>query len=290
MATQDDQTLILGAVAYDPKVVTIWDGFRSYFGGHGLDFDYVLFSNYERQVQALFAGQITVAWNSPLAWLQSESLAAAAGRRVQALCMRDTDQDLTSLIAVRAGGAIRAPSDLKGRRVAVGAADSPQATLIPLVFLAGQGLTPGQDFEVLGFDLLAGKHGDHIGGEREAVGALLSGKADAACIIDSNYLLFKREGMFTPGALQVLARTPPYDHCNFTVMAEDAESAPVKRFAELLLGMSYADERVRPLLDMEGLKQWVTGRTTGYAQLRAAAQRFGTIDQFVRQSAPRWKK
>jgi hypothetical protein len=41
---------------------------------------------------------------------------------------------------------------------------------------------------------------------------------------------------------------------------------------------------------MEGLKQWVTGRTTGYAQLRAAAQRFGTIDQFVRQSAPRWKK
>jgi len=285
MVTQDNHTLILGAVAYDPKVVTIWDGFRTYFAGHGLDFDFVLFSNYERQVRALFAGQLTVAWNSPLAWLQSESIAAAAGRRVQALCMRDTDRDLTSLVVVRTGGAVRAPADLKGRRVAVGAADSPQATLIPLGFLAAQGLTPERDFEVLGFDLLAGKHGDHIGGERAAVEALLDGKADAACIIDSNYSLFEREAMFSAGALRVLAQTPPYDHCNFTVMAEGAESAPVRRFAELLLGMSYADERVRPLLDMEGLKQWVAGRTSGYAQLGSAVDRFGTIDQFVRQSA-----
>ena len=44
----------------------------------------MLFSYYERQVQAQFAGQITVAWNSLLAWLQSESIAAAAGKRVQA--------------------------------------------------------------------------------------------------------------------------------------------------------------------------------------------------------------
>src|SRR5215472_4302472 len=128
---RDDDTLILGAVAYDPKVVTIWDGFRAYFAEHGLDFDYVLFSNYERQVQAHFDGLITVAWNSPLAWLQSESIAAASGRKVQALCMRDTDRDLTSLIVVRSDGTLRTPADLKGRRVAVGAADSPQATLIP---------------------------------------------------------------------------------------------------------------------------------------------------------------
>src|SRR5690348_2102650 len=76
-----NQTIILGAVAYDPKVVTIWDGFRTYFIDHGLDFDYVLFSNYERQVQALFEGLINVAWNSPLAWLECERVAAAAGHK-----------------------------------------------------------------------------------------------------------------------------------------------------------------------------------------------------------------
>ncbi len=283
----DQQTLILGAVAYDPKVVTIWDGFRAYFAGHGLDFDYVLFSNYERQVRAHFDGLITVAWNSPLAWLQSESIAAAMGRRVKALCMRDTDRDLVSLIVVRAGDPIGAPADLKGRRVALGAADSPQATLIPLGFLAEQGLRPGFDFETIRFDLLSGKHGDHIGGEREAIRALLSNQADAACIIESNHRLFEREGTAAPGATRILARTPAYDHCNFTVMAEDAESPSVNRFAQLLLAMRYADERVRPLLDMEGLQQWMPGRTSGYAPLRAAVERFGVIDEFVHRAARR---
>ena len=35
----------------------------------------------------------------------------------------------------------------------------------------------------------------------------------------------------------------------------------------LLLGMSYADPDVRPLLDLEGLKAWEAGRTSGYGQL-----------------------
>ncbi len=65
--------LLLGAVAYDPKVVTIWDGFQQYFAERGLPFDYILYTNYERQVEAHFSGHIHVAWNSPLAWLQSEA-------------------------------------------------------------------------------------------------------------------------------------------------------------------------------------------------------------------------
>ena len=63
--------LLMGAVAYDPKVVTIWDGFRDWFADQGFDFDYVLYSNYERQVEALLAGHIDVAWNSPLAWVRA---------------------------------------------------------------------------------------------------------------------------------------------------------------------------------------------------------------------------
>ena len=44
-------TVVLGAVAYDPKVVTIWDGFRTWLRGRDVDFDYVLYSHYERQVE-----------------------------------------------------------------------------------------------------------------------------------------------------------------------------------------------------------------------------------------------
>ena len=66
------------------------------------DFDYVLYSNYERQVEDLVAGRIDVAWNSPLAWVRSERLARRRRRRVEALTMRDTDRDLTSVVVVRA--------------------------------------------------------------------------------------------------------------------------------------------------------------------------------------------
>ena len=40
-------------MAYDAKVVPIWDGFQRWFASQGLAFDYVLYSNYERQVAAL---------------------------------------------------------------------------------------------------------------------------------------------------------------------------------------------------------------------------------------------
>ena len=100
-------TLLMGGVAYDPKVVTIWDGFRHWLRGQGLDFDYVLYSHYERQVDDLVAGHIHAAWNSPLAWVRSERLAAARGRRVSSTVMRDTDQDLTSVVVVRADSPAR---------------------------------------------------------------------------------------------------------------------------------------------------------------------------------------
>jgi ABC-type phosphate/phosphonate transport system substrate-binding protein len=279
MSTQ--ASLIMGAVAYDPKVVTIWDGFQKYFRARDLDFDYVLFSNYEKQVEAHVLGQLHVAWNSPLAWLQSERAAKALGRHAEAIVMRDTDIDLTSIVLVRADSGITKLAELKGKKVAVGASDSPQAKLIPLNFLAEQGLRPDSDFSVLVFDKLVGKHGDHIGGERDAVRALMNGEADAASILDGNRLAFTREGTISSSSTRVLAQTPPFDHCNFTVL-DGAPTAQISRFRDLLMEMSYANEEVRPLFDLERLKRWIPGRTEGYAQLAAAVDRFGTIDSFVK--------
>ncbi len=268
--------LVLGAVAYDPKVVTIWDGFKVFFEQHGLAFDYRLFSNYEAQVEAHLKGEVDVTWNSPLAWLQTERAAGKQGRRASAVAMRDTDRDLTSLVLVRADGPIRGVGDLKGKKVAVGAADSPQATLIPLLHLADAGL---RDFEVVRHDLLLGKHGDHIGGERDAARALIAGTVDAACVIDGNQLAFAREGTLPAGSVRVLAQTAPYDHCVFTTL----DGLDTSRFVALLLSMAWEDPPVRRLLELEGLKAWNPGRTSGFSQLSRAIERFGTLDAWLRE-------
>ena len=266
---------ILGAVAYDPKVVTIWDGFRAFFAARDLPFDHVLYSNYEAQVEAHLAGALDVAWNSPLAWLETARAAARRGRRAEAIAMRDTDQGLTSVVIARADGPVRSIADLRGRAVGVGASDSPQATLIPLDAIADAGV----DVTVVRHEVAPGKHGDHVGGERDAVRALLAGRVDAACVIDGNHVAFQRDGTLPPGAARVIAQTGAYDHCNMTVL--DGGGPHAARFRELLLAMSYDDATVRPLLDLEGLRAWRPGRTSGYALLERAIDRLGTIDAWL---------
>jgi len=262
-------SFVLGAVAYDPKVVTIWEGFKTWFATQGFDFDYVLYSNYESQVEAHFDGAFDVAWNSPLAWLQSVRIAQGTGRSASGFCMRDSDQDLTSLVVVRADSDIQTLADLRGRSVGVGAPDSPQATLIPLLSLQEAGLALGEDVSVRVFDVLFGKHGDHVGGERLAARALVAGEVDAACMIDGNHLVFSAEGTLPADGTRILHQTAPYDHCIFTAL-DGVDEETLARFRALLMGQRYDDPVVRPLLDLEGLKAWEDGRTEGFAQLDRA--------------------
>ena len=169
-----DNELILGAVAYDAKVIPIWDGFKAWFAKRDFAFDYILYTTYERQVDAHLRGDVHVAWNSPLAWIQAERLAKKHGRKAEAIAMRDTDRDLTSVVIVREDSPVKSLADLRGKKVGVGAADSPQATIIPLLSFADADVK----VDVVRHDVLVGKHGDHIGGERDAVKALLAGTVD----------------------------------------------------------------------------------------------------------------
>jgi len=263
--------IVMGAVAYAPKVVTIWEGFKDYFRRHNFEFDFILYSNYERQVEAQFNGTIDLAWNSPLAWVRADRMARARKQSVHAVAMRDTDCDLTSVLVVRSDSAFNEISSLRGKTIGFGAIDSPQANLIPLDHLRAQGLLAGRDYSARRFDVLGGKHGDHIGGERDAAQALMVGEIDAAWMIDGNHLAFSREGVLPAGATRIVARTGAYDHCNFTTSPGASEES-VARFVELLMGMAWDDPEVRPLLELEGLKAWRSGRTSGYALLERAVE------------------
>jgi len=258
--------ILVGAVVYDPKVTVIWDIIARFFTGQGCPIDCVYYTNYTLMVDALLAGHIDIAWNSPLAWVDAQR---RSGGTCRALAMRDTDRDRVTHLLVHSHGDVRALGDLAGRTIAVGASDSPQATLLPLHHLHERGLVGGRDLKVVRHDVLVGKHGDHVGGERDALQALLDGRADAAAVLDLNWQLWSADGTADPAKVRVLETSAPFDHCNFTVTSRFDEAAAV-RWTRVLLGMDYANPVHREMMDMEGLKAWLPGRTSGYSALEAA--------------------
>ena len=56
----ENRSVRIGAVAYDPKVVTIWEGFKAYFDKRGFETDFILYSNYDAQVDANLKGEIDI--------------------------------------------------------------------------------------------------------------------------------------------------------------------------------------------------------------------------------------
>jgi ABC-type phosphate/phosphonate transport system substrate-binding protein len=80
------ETLLVGAVAYHLRIVTIWERFPDYFAEAGVPTDYVLYSNYERLVAALLSGEVDIAWNTNTAYVAAERLIGGDARM---LGMRD---------------------------------------------------------------------------------------------------------------------------------------------------------------------------------------------------------
>jgi ABC-type phosphate/phosphonate transport system substrate-binding protein len=260
-----DTRVTIGAVAYDPKVVTIWEGIRDHFTSAGLPADFALYSSYERQVEALLAGQVDIAWNTPLAHVR---VRRRTGETSRSLGMRDTDRDVRSKIIVRRDAGITAIGGLAGRTLAVGSRDSTQARILPLHFLGQAGVDVGR-IQLVPFDTDVGKHGDTGTSEIDVVQAVHDGRAEAGAIGDVVWAALQASGRVKSDRVEVLWTSPPFDHCMFDAVAQLPE-ATAEAFQQALFSMSWADPCHRKLLELEGLKEWVAPRETGYESLWAA--------------------
>jgi len=279
------QTICVGAVAYDPKVVTIWEGMRRYFHEEArLAIEVVLFQNYEAQVTALLSSpsdplpRIDIAWNTNLAYLQADEW---SGHRCRPVAIRDTDLAWTTKIVAVTRGPVAALGDLRNRTLALGSRDSGHAAILPVHFLEQQGLVEGRDYRALRFDSDVGKHGDTGTSEVEVVRAILDGRADAGAIGSPFWKAVRSERLVPEGALNEIWTSPPYNHCMFTARP-DLDLAQKRQFAEALSAMSYDNPIHRSVLDAEGLHHWELPHVDGYEALREASARQGFFTRFAK--------
>jgi phosphonate transport system substrate-binding protein len=250
-----DRTIWVGAVAYDPKVVTIWEGMRRYFHEEAhLPVEVVLFQSYEMQVAALLAGpadstpRIDIAWNTNLAYLQADSW---SDHRCRPIAMRDTDLGWRTIIIAASGGPVSNLSDLKKRTLALGSRDSGHAAILPVHFLEREGLVEGRDYRTL---------------------------------CSPFWKTVRTERLVPEGGLTEVWTSPPYNHCMST-SRPNLDLSLERTFGEALSGMNYDDPTHRAVLDAEGLHHWVEPHLDGYTALREACVRQGFFTNPVAKSA-----
>jgi ABC-type phosphate/phosphonate transport system substrate-binding protein len=282
------KTIWLGAVAYKPEVVTIWEGMRRYFHEEAhLPVEVVLFQSYEAQVMALLAPpnqsvpRIDIAWNTNLAYLQADEW---SGHACRAVAMRDTDLGWMTKIVAVTGGSVSTLADLRGRTLALGSRDSGHAAILPVHFLERQGMREGSDYRALRFNSDVGKHGDTGTSEVEVVRAVLDGRADAGAIGSPFWNTVRNERLVPEGGLREIWSSPAYNHCMFTARP-DFNLEQQQQFAEALSAMSYDNPVHRSILDAEGLQRWLPPHLDGYAALREAAAEQGFFQQVLARSA-----
>jgi phosphonate transport system substrate-binding protein len=267
--------LKIGAVAYAPKVVTIWEGISEYLHERGLRTEYVLYSSYPALVDALISGHIDIAWNTPLAYLQAKE---RLGGRCLVLGMRDSDIGFTTLFIARAGSPIHSLSDLKGRRFALGSRDSSHAAILPVHFLREAGLDPEKDLDLVRFDADIGKHGDTGASEQDVVRAVTDGSADAGAIGHATWDAFVADGSIDQRTLRTFWTSQGYSHCNFTARA-GLPPPLAERFTKAIQAMDYSDPKWKHIMNLEGLTRWMPGSTEGYDELEREARRLRILSE-----------
>lgn len=262
--------LRIGAVAYAPYVVTIFEGIKRHFHQQGVALDWVLYSNYDALVTAFVSGEVDLAWNGPLAYVKIRRALTAPCKVV---AMRDTDVGLTTQFITQQGSRIQQLSDLRGSRFALARRSSVQAGLLAYHFLKEAGLSPDRDMhctfheerppatqpdEVLVVDLVA------------------SGEYDAGAVSSRTIETLRAQGRFPEERLRVFWSSPGYSHCCFTAQGR-IEDALAQKITAAFLSMRYDNPEHRTILDMEHCKAFVPGITAGFDILETAAAAEGLI-------------
>lgn len=263
--------ILVGAVAYAPQIVPIWDTIREYANAYykdsDLSLDYVLFSNYETQVQYLLEGKIDIAWNTNVAYIRSMHACLERDFKVEAILMRDTDLDFKSVFVTK-DERIKNIADLVGKSFGLGSLDSAQAAIMPLYSLKpykikefssntlGLQSLAADSINIFRFNSDVGKHGDTGRSEFDVLDRISSGELAAGAIGSTTWARIMQEGSY--GGLRSFYMSEGYSHCNFSVLSH-FDSGLKRAFIEMMCSQNALknDPKIAQMMSLEGLNEWI---------------------------------
>jgi phosphonate transport system substrate-binding protein len=252
----------IGAVAYAPSAVTVFENLRRYFAKTDLLIDYVLYSNYDSLVDALKSGHVDIAWNTPLAHARYHLL---CNGQSQTLVMRDVDCDFRCKLLVRKESGIKGPTGLAGKTLALGSREAAEATVLPLYYFKKEGVELDK-VKFLRLDEEMDLRGNPCSSPLHVLKALRAGRADAGIVGERLWDdLVARKAAEVEGLLAVWT-SPGFSHCVFTA-GKDFDKTLGGRFTKLMLAMDGKDEGTAEILRLEAARRWVAGSPDGFETL-----------------------
>lgn len=262
--------LRLGGAAYASYIV-VFQGFKTHFQRHGIDLDWVLYSDWDGLVDAFVTREIDLAWNGPLAYVKIKRRLSDPCR---VIAMRDVDVNCITHFITRTNSDITSVEDLKGRRFAFGSRGSVQAGLLPYYFLKQEGINPTRDLMVCTFH--EERQPSSVTDERDVIERVRKGEYDAGAVTQPTLEKLEGEGTLPRGSIRILWSSPGYSHCCFTAQG-DMDAALSQKIKEAFLSIDYGDPVGKAVLDAEGCKTFVPGITEGWETLETAAEDEGLI-------------
>jgi phosphonate transport system substrate-binding protein len=262
--------LRIGAVAYAPYVVTIFEGLKRHFHRQGIELDWVLYSNYDALVTAFVTGEVDLAWNGPLAYVK---IRRALAEPCRVVAMRDIDVDSTTQFITQRESSIQRLADLRGKRFAFGRRSSVPAGLLAYHYLKEAGLVSDHDLVCTFHDE---RSPTERGDEAAVIDLVASGAYDAGAISGNTIATLRAQERFPDDRLRVFWRSPGYSHCCFTAQRR-IDDALADKITAAFLAMRYDDPEHRQVLELEHCKAFVPGTTDGFDTLEQAAAAEGLI-------------
>jgi phosphonate transport system substrate-binding protein len=254
--------LRIGAVAYAPSAVTVFQDLRRYFAKHDLPVDYVLYSNYDALVEALRNGHVDIAWNTPLAHARYHLL---CNGQSQTLVMRDVDGNFRCKLLVRKASGIKTATGLQGKTLALGSREAAEATVLPLHYLQKEGV-PLDKVKFLRLDEEVDLRGNPCSSPLHVLKALRAGRANAGIVGERLWDDLVARNAPEAEGLRAVWTSPSFSHCVFTA-AKDFDKTIASRFTRLMLAMDGKDECTAEILRLEGASKWVAGSPDGFETL-----------------------
>lgn len=259
--TNAGRPIRIGAVAYAPSAVTIFNGLTRYLDKNGLPSDYVLYSNYDSLVEALARNEIDIAWNTPLAHAQYHVRNQCHS---QTLVMRDVDRNISATLVVRSDADIESPADLAGKRLVLGSLQAAEATVLPVHFLQKEGVDLSK-VTVVSLDAEVDSKGNPCASPEFVLQAIRDGRGDAG-IITTGLWNREKDRPAIQRTLRQVWTSPKFSHCVFTA-AEGFDKERAETFVKLMTSMDPKDPATVDVMRLEGTRKWLPGSPDGFQDL-----------------------